>query len=715
MTRATSNYVSGTSRRWPLTVKSTLVVVGLVLVFGLLRLVSGLSEPTSQTEIYTPNVVVVGVTGRYQPTATDDKIISAHTDDVQAGAISTRPAIQGECAAAGWLTVGAGRRTTAGGLCDPAVSGSGTAASIPDWQQRLAKAGANAGDARLGTLAAQSKGCVQAVGAGAALAAANPDGTLDRYRTAQQFAAGGYRPDCPITLVDAGQDSDRVISRLADREDVTLIVTGIGPAAGSHDENLQLIYRLGTTLPGLMTSESTRREGIVTLIDLTRTLVGFAHDNKPLPAGLPLDGTAIGVQPQPVSTAILSKHLTTLHNLSSVAPVGYVVGGLIGVGLAVTIAIAAVRRRWAVIRPALAALATLTAALMLTGSFGWQAQQHPTPALLLTLVFWVAALAAATLGLSRWLKLPLPIVAAGLVMATYTTDAALGGVMQPGSLLNSRPVAGGRWYGFGNSTFGSYAVSAITVAGYVAHRFARAGRRWLPMVAVLIIGGLAVACEGWPSMGADFGGVISLTPTVLFLALAVSPAKITWPRLLIIGASAVVAVGLVSVIDWTRGAGHRSHLGDFVQRVISGDAWPIVLRKAVASGSTLIAPLGIIGIVVGGAIWIVIFRRLRHAITEQQFSTYHVTAITACATGIIGTLLNDAGISVFLTVTGPFMVTTVGLLYGRFRRLGWAGVVHGEDVQDPLEPDDGPGPAPTRPRDPSRSGNPAIRGRRRSS
>lgn len=688
------------------------MVVGLVLVFGLLRLVSGLAEPPTQSSIATSKVVLVGVEGRVQPSATDDKIISAHTGDVQAGAISTRPAVQGECSAAGWLTLGAGRRTTAGGLCDPEVSGSGDAASIADWQQRLAKARANAGDAQLGTLAAQSDACVQAVGAGAALAAAGPDGTLDRYQSAQQFAAGGYRPDCPITVVDAGRSSDQVITALAERDDVTLIVTGVGPAAGSDDDNLQLIYRLGTTLPGLMTSETTRREGIVTLIDLTRTLVGFAHHDKPLPAGLPLDGTVIGVQPQPVTTKIISKHLTMIDNLSSVAPVGYVVGGVIGVLLAIALAVGVARRRWTLVTTTVSGLGTLTAALMLTGSFPWATQAHPTGGLLITLGFWVVALTAATLGLSRWLKLPIPIVAAGLVMATYTTDAALGGVMQPGSLLNSRPVAGGRWYGFGNSTFGSYAAATIVIAGYLAHRFARAGRRWLPVIAVLIIGGLAVVCEGWPSMGADFGGVISLTPTVLFLALAVSPAKITVPRLVVIAASAVVAVGVVSVIDWTRGPGHRSHLGDFVQRLISGDAWPIIIRKAVASGGTLIAPLGIIGIIVGGAIWITIFRRLRHVVAADQFCTFTVTAITACATGIIGTLLNDAGISVFLTVTGPFMMTTVGLLYYRLRRFGWDAILRPGDYADQAtEIDAGPGSHGRRQRDPSRSGNPATRAR----
>ena len=57
-----------------------------------------------------------------------------------------------------------------------------------------------------------------------------------------------------------------------------------------------------------------------------------------------------------------------------------------------------------------------------------------------------------------------------LNMAAFTVDAALGGPMQHGSLLNSRPIYGLRWYGFGNVTFAVYATSGLLFAGYLAHR-----------------------------------------------------------------------------------------------------------------------------------------------------------------------------------------------------------------------------------------------------
>ena len=72
-----------------------------------------------------------------------------------------------------------------------------------------------------------------AVGPGAALAAAKPDGSVANYQSPEEFVAAGMQTQCPITLVDAGPLSDQIITQLADRKDITTIVTGVGPAAGS--------------------------------------------------------------------------------------------------------------------------------------------------------------------------------------------------------------------------------------------------------------------------------------------------------------------------------------------------------------------------------------------------------------------------------------------------------------------------------------------------
>ena len=177
-----------------------------------------------------------------------------------------------------------------------------------------------------------------------------------------------------------------------------------------------------------------------------------------------------------------------------------------------------------------------------------------------------------------------------------------------------------------------------------------------PSRPLAIIGFGIVLCEGWPSMGSDFGGVIALTPAVLWLMLALSGVKITWPKLLAIAGLAVLAVGLISVLDWLRGPDRRTHLGNFVQRILDGDALDVISRKAVAAAETIASPLGIGSLLIGVMLWIVIMTYVVPRISSD-FTTVRSTLIAILIVAILGTLLNDGGISVWLTATA--LVTVV--------------------------------------------------------
>lgn len=645
--------------RWPLGLRGTLLIVLLVLVFAGLRLVAGVAEPPTQTSIFTPNVVVVGVEGRIEPDATDRAVIAAHAGDVQAAAISIRPRYVGACAAAGWSTLGAGRRAAVGGLCDAQVRDG----RVIDWTQRLAAAAAHNGDARLGTLAASSHGCVQSVGPGAALAAARPDGTVSNYQSVTDFVGGGLKLACPITLIDAGSDSDQVVQALARRSNVTTVVTGIGPAAGSADPSLQLIYRVGTTFPGFLTSDSTRRTGIVTLTDLSATLIDFGNGNDEAVPDT-VDGSVLSVDQEPVTVTAVVKQLAAVRALSNAVVTGYLLNGLIGliVSVSVGIAVFAVRRRWPLVRVGATIATVWVVCMMLPGSVPWQRSVHPALWLTVASVVWLSALSLASLLIARVTRAPVAVTGAALTVAAFTADAALGGVMEPGSMLNSRPIYGLRWYGFGNVTFAAYASNALVLAGYLAHRFGLAGRRFAPVVAVLVVGFGVIICEGWPSMGTDFGGVIALAPPVLWLALVTSGLRVTWWRLAAIAGAAALVISGISVLDWLRGPGHRSHLGNFVQRVIDGDATDVVARKAVASVQTIVSPLGIGSIIIGAALWIGIFRFALPRISAARYSGLRNVLIAVLATAILGTVLNDGGASVWLTGTAATAVLIGALL-----------------------------------------------------
>lgn len=691
-----------------------MISIVLLLIFALLRFGAGVAEPPTTSGFSTTKVVLIGVTGRYQPTATDDKIINHHTRSAQTAAVSPRTRHHGACAAAGWATIGAGRRTTVGGHCRPEVAGSGNHARVTGWSDLQKAAAAAGGDAQLGTLAQVSSGCVQAVGPGAALAAARPDGGLAHYRTADQFAAKGYRPHCPVTIVDAGNDSDAAIKALTRRKDVTTLVAGIGPAAGSHSADLQLAYRIGTTLPGRMTSDSTRRSGVITLPDLTSSLAhvgaGDRNDSRKM------RGAPITVRRGAVSADAAADHLTTVHNRSHVAPVGYAVGGGAAILLAVITAIAAMRRRWSGARTAVGALTIWPAALLLTGTYPWAGQPHPAAALVTMLITAAALLTAGTLLVKRLGRIPIPVAAATLIMAAFTLDAALGAVFQPGSLLSSPPADGGKWFGFGPAAFGCYAAAVLTVAGYLAHRFRWRGHRIAPVVTVVILGAVSAACVGSSSMGSDTGGFASLISVLVGLVLAVSGLRNTWVRLGSACAAVIVLIG-VAVLVWRLGTSRGSHLQDDVQRIVDGDGVAVLVHRTSIELQSMITPYGIPGIICGVAIWVILWRWARHRITPEVFAGYAVTAVAILAVGALQLVLNDHGVVAWMAATGTFAATTLGLLVERYAddvslAAGQAPSMAGPSGADGRRAETPGSVRATRTRNARRSGNPARRDNR---
>jgi len=649
---------TGIRRRWTW----VLLVLALGALFVGLRGIHGLADQPQQSAIFTDRVVVVGVTGRTELTPADRAVLGTHLDDAQTGTVSIRSRYVGDCAAAGWTTLGAGRRAAVGGLCAPEVQNG----KVTDWAARQAAAAARRGDAQLGTLAGSVPGCVAAVGPAAALAASEPDGGVASFQSPEEYVAGGMQSQCPITLVDAGPLSDQIITQLASRSDITLIVTGVGPVAGSNDPNLQVMYRLGTTLPGWLTSASTRREGIVTLTDLTRTLIDFGAPGS----SVAVDGSPFAVYTADLTLDDIDAKVNAIAALSDAAPLGYVALGLGGAVLFVILVAGVLRARFELPKLILTFGGILGAAMMLTGTVPWQYSGSPGLFLSALVAAWSVILTLLALLVSRLARVPDVIAATALTVAAFTVDAALGAVLEPGSMINSRPIFGLRWYGFGNVTFAAYASAGLVLAGYVAHRLLTAGRRAAAVAAVGAIGFGIVICEGSPSMGSDFGGVIALTPAVLWLMLALSGVRMTWQKLVAIGGSAVLAVAVISVLDWRRGPDRRTHLGNFVQRILDGDALDVISRKAVASAETMVSIVGIGSLLIGVVLWIVIFSYIAPRVSSD-FSTVRSTLIAGLMVAIVGTLLNDGGIFVWLTVTAQITVVTGWFFFDWADRNDW--------------------------------------------
>jgi tryptophan-rich sensory protein len=199
----------------------------------------------------------------------------------------------------------------------------------------------------------------------------------------------------------------------------------------------------------------------------------------------------------------------------------------------------------------------------------------------------LAVVALALLGPWRRHRLGPPLAVLALTFVTLVADVLTGSHLELNGLLGYDAIVAGRFTGYGNLTFGLLSVSALTVtaaaATWLARRAGQGRARTVTAATVIGVGLLTVAVVGAPGLGRDFGGVLAALPGFLLLAMLLTGVRVTVLRLAAVLAAAVLAVTAVAVLDWRRTAEERTHLGRFVEQVLTGEAWTVVSRKAQAN------------------------------------------------------------------------------------------------------------------------------------
>lgn len=637
------------------------------------------------------DVVVVGVPGLRWSDVQASPELTALVNEANVGSISVKTSSGQTCPIDGWLTISAGTRawgSDRGQACPelPAVQGG----RLTGWQSYLdlqAEHHTDAEPGRLGALGNRLCG----FGPGGAVAVARPDGTV-----AQQGGSGtgpasgepagasgpgggavatqqparwwpafepGLLAGCNDAVVDAGalplrEGRAEAVKRVADivtqarAQGRWVVLSGISEeAAGAHRETLVTMQLPPDNGARWLTSASTRRPGLVQLTDLTATLLS---DSAP---DAPLDGAEITVTGDRHTDAatVIEDRLDTNQRFEQPPRM------LLPVGLTLLV-VQLVALAWYKLRHTRRARRAFLGALLTQGGFfsavflstltSWW--RWPEPALALYAV--TIALSAAV-GAASYLVLKRRAVV-GLALAAYVVllvDGVSGTPLQVGSMFADGPVIGGRFFGFGNSTFAALAVATLVTAG-------AAGRRLLPRsrtraaLAVLAVGAAAVVVDGMPGWGTDFGGVIALTPAVLLFAWYTWRGSVSWQAVLGIGLTGFVAVAALALADYQRPPADRTHFGAFVARLLDGDVGDLFARKLEMSFGFLTGPAGwAMGLAGLAAMAACVVPQRVPAESYRRFAGAPLVrpgllALALC--GLIGWLLNDAGVTVPAIMTG---------------------------------------------------------------
>ncbi|MEU6788247.1 hypothetical protein ABZ912_54420 [Nonomuraea angiospora] len=257
---------------------------------------------------------------------------------------------------------------------------------------------------------------------------------------------------------------------------------------------------------------------------------------------------------------------------------------------------------------------------------------------------------------------PLTVVAAVTSLALLL-DVMTGSKLQVNAVTGYEPVTGGRFYGFSNIAFAVYATGTILgLAGVAQWLLGRGVSRVVVVTACALYGGLAVFADGWPSWGADFGGVPAFVIGLAVFLILLSGKRVSLLRLLLVGLVGAALVGALSVFDWLRPDSQRTHLGNFVQQVIDGQAWTVVGRKFSAMIGVTVGnwSLTLLSLVALAFLFLVLDRPSRWGASTlgqayRLAPTLRAGLFGALTCAFVGFLMNDSGIAI------PAMALTVAV------------------------------------------------------
>ncbi len=600
-----------------------------------------------------PRLVVVGAPGLAWSDLDggDLPALGAMTGEGALGSMTVRAVGSSSCAVDGWLTLSAGRRAgDVAGPCrvpPPVVDG-----QVPRWAEYLAAAAAGSYDARPGTLGQEvtaSGACVETVGAGAAIGGANRAGEVANHQ-----ADLPARLSCPVVLVDGGvlpatgsarqaalQRLDALVARVRAADPAADVVVA-GVADGASPVRPRAVVAAGPSFPrGLLESASTRQPGVVQLQDLTATALARVGASVAEVTGRPLT-----VAPSSrAATALVAGRVgveTRAATLRALSP--QVTGWLAGAYAVWAVAVAVLWWRrgsgpdavpaW--VRAAGVAVAAVPVSTFVVNLVPWWRGGSPA-------VLFVGALAvvvALVTAVALWVGAHRPVgalrVVAVLTLVVLAGDVLTGSGLQLGSVFGQNPVVGGRFYGLGNTSFALYGLAVLVVVEWVA---ASGRSRRVAAGLALVVLAAALAVEALPSLGADFGGPPGLLLGGLLVVATAAGVRLTWRRVLVAMVAAGALVALVAVADWLRPADSRTHLGDFVESVVSGEAGAVVGRKLSQNLANLGSP-PLLVIAVATVVLVLVARRVRWRPVPHGA----VVLPGAVVMAVVGFLANDSGL-----------------------------------------------------------------------
>lgn len=637
------------------------------------------------------------------------------------GSLSVRSARQPTCPVDGWQTLGAGNfaawdGTVVPGGCPPldvtVERPDRISANLPDQRATVSF---NQDKLRWGTVPgtlAESVRCTNAIGPGAAVAAARPFGRVDRYAEKLSAELPAMLDDCVLSIIDlgtvAGEDpagraaaarrADTALARvLAARPERSLVLVA-GIADTDQTSRLHVAVADGPGWErGWLTSRSTGRDGYLQLVDLAPTALAALGRPAPQRLFVGQPATMVAGRPADLPDAIAAPADADREARAQQQVARWFFALLAGLQVLLAIAVVPLLRRArrhagpsgptpvprrivATVEVLLIAAALAIPAALVADVVPWWRGEHAGVYFALVTVG-LLGVATAGVRLARaygrtlW---PLGSVAA-LAALVVAADVITGARLQLNGVIGYSALEGGRYSGLGVVGLGVFVAGSLLTAGWLAQRVRRS---WRPAVVVLV-GVLGVIVVGSPYLGGDPVGAVALTAGVS-IAAAIStggwltPARLAWATM----AGLAVTIGF-ALLDLRQPLDQRGSLGRFLAAFGDGTSGLTVHRSGAANLTALFgSPLTVLALAGAVLVWFALLRPWGGL--KRLFGIYPAVragmagiAVAALLGGVLGgAALNVAGAAAALAVPMAALAALRVLDHATDRTmpptLGWA-------------------------------------------
>ena len=251
-----------------------------------------------------------------------------------------------------------------------------------------------------------------------------------------------------------------------------------------------------------------------------------------------------------------------------------------------------------------------------------------------------------------------------ITILVIVVDCIFGTYLMKNNIMSYDAIIGARYYGVGNEYEGVSIASPI-----FAFAILLSYNKKLPKWSIIIASILILITSAYPTMGANVGGAISQTAAYLLFIMLIFDVKLDFKKVILIGISVVGVVGSFAFLDIVSGS--ESHLGLFVQQILLNGPSTIIQTFARKIGMNLkLAQTSVwVNILLAGIFIIGIFivkppKQFR--MINKRYPMIFKGFIASMVGCIVTLLVNDSGIvaastaSIYVLI--PLIIISINML-----------------------------------------------------